>query len=140
MAKSVARLLLLAALAAALAGCFDDKPSQVNANLYPKDYKNEIIGTLRQSVFSKNETSSVADAFISEPALHAVGSGQLYVSCVRYTAHGTAFNVAANATRVAYFYGGHLNQLVPASADECAKAAYKPFPELDKVCVGTGCK
>ena len=52
--------------------------------------------------------------------------------CVRYTAHGTAYNMTANAERIAYFYGGHLNQLVEATKDECGKRAYKPFPELDK--------
>jgi hypothetical protein len=60
--------------------------------------------------------------------------------CVRYTAHGTAFNLSAEAERIGYFYGGHLNQLVPADNGECAKAAYKPFPELDQVCLGRGCK
>jgi hypothetical protein len=140
MAKSAASLLLLSALAMALAGCWGDKASQPVANVYPKDYKDEIIATLRKDVFSKNETTSVSDAFVSDPALQTTGNSQLYVTCVRYTAHGTAYNLAANATRIGYFYGGHLNQLVPASPDECAKAAYKPFPELDKVCIGTGCR
>jgi len=140
MEKSATNLLLLSALAATLAGCLGDKTAEPVANVYPKSYKDEIIFTLRNEVFAKNETASVSDAFVSDPVLQTTGNTQLYVTCVRYTAHGTAFNLAANATRIGYFYGGHLNQLVPASGDECAKAAYKPFPELDKVCVGRGCR
>jgi hypothetical protein len=140
MAKSAAGLFLLSALAMALAGCWGDKTAQPVANVYPKAYKDEIIATLRKEVFAKNETASVSDAFVSDPALQTTGNGQLYVTCVRYAAHGAGYNLTASATRIGYFYGGHLNQLVPASGDECAKAAYKPFPELDKVCAGTGCR
>ena len=140
MAKSAAGLFLLSALAMAFAACSGDKSAQPVANVYPKDYKNEIIGTLRKDVFAKNETASVSGAVIADPVLQTTGNTQLYVTCVRYTAHGTASDLTGNATRIGYFYGGHLNQLVPVSGDECAKAAYKPFPELDKVCAGTGCK
>lgn len=139
MIKSAASLFLLSALAAALAGCLNDKPEAV-ANIYPKDYKDEILGTLRKDVFDKNETTSVSNAFVSDPVLQTTGNSQLYVSCVRYTAHGTAYGISTNAARIGYFYGGHLNQLVPVREDECAKAAYKPFPELDNACIGTGCK
>ncbi len=47
--------------------------------------------------------------------------------------------MTANAERIAYFYGGHLNQLIEASKEQCGNAAYKPFPELEKVCLGKGC-
>ncbi len=140
MVKSAAGLFLLYALAAALAGCSDDKTAQPIANVYPKDYRREIIATLRKDVFTKNETTSVSGAFVSDPVLQTSGTTQLYVACVRYSAHGTAYNLTGNATRIGYFYGGHLNQLVPVSGDECVKAAYKPFPELDQVCLGKGCK
>jgi len=140
MAKCAASLFLLYALAMALAACSGDKSSQPLANIYPKDYKDEIVGTLRKDIFAKNETASVSDAFVSDPVLQTTGTTQLYVTCVRYTAHGTTADLTGNATRIGYFYGGHLNQLVPASGDECAKAAYKPFPELNRVCAGTGCK
>lgn len=139
MAKSAAGLVLLSALAMALAGCLGDKNSQPVANVYPKDYKNEIVATLRKDVFTKNDTTLVSGAFVSDPVLQTTGNSQLYVTCVRYTAHGTG-NLTGNATRIGYFYGGHLNQLVPVEGDECAKAAYKPFSELDKVCAGTGCR
>ena len=39
--------------------------------------------------------------------------------------------------RIAYFYGGHLNQLIEASKEQCGNAAYKPFPELEKLCLSS---
>lgn len=135
-----ASLFLVLAIALLLGGCPADKPPKVESNLYPKDYQAEIIATLKKDVFEKNDTVRVSNAFVSDPALRQVGKEQHYTACVRYTAHGTEYNLSANATRIAYFYGGHLNQLVPAGKDECANAAYKPFLKLDHVCLGKGCK
>ena len=41
--------------------------------------------------------------------------------------------------RIAYFYGGHLNQLVEATKEQCGNAAYQPFPELEKICLAVKC-
>ncbi len=139
MARNPARLILLAAAALLLAGCLDDKPDQVVVNVAPKDYKTEIVGSLKKGVFEKNDTIRVSNAFLSDPVLQPVGKQQLYVACVRYTAHGVYGDVG-NAVRVGYFFNGHLNQLVPDSQDQCRAAAYKPFPELNAVCLGKGCK
>jgi hypothetical protein len=138
MGRRAASLCLLSALVAALAACSSDsKPD--NTNLFPTDYKKEIIDTLKQ-LFASNDTARVSGAFISDPVLRPVGKDQLYTACVRYTAHGATQGEIGNAVRVAYFYGGHLNQLIAADKDQCGNAAYKPFPELDKYCVGTGCR
>jgi hypothetical protein len=139
MVKNAASFFLLSALTAALAACAPDKTPKVESNVMPTRYKDEIIETLKK-VFDSNDTTSVTNALISDPALRPVGSEQHYTVCVRYTAHGTAYNLTANAERIAYFYGGHLNQLVEASKEQCGNAAYQPFPELDKVCLGRGCK
>jgi hypothetical protein len=139
MGKRTASLWLLPALAVALAACSQDKVMTADPNLLPARYKDEIIDTLR-TVFDKNETQTVSNAMISDPALRPVGSEQRYAVCVRYTAHGTAYNLSANAERIAIFYGGHLNQLIEATKEQCGNAAYKPFPELNAVCLGKGCK
>ncbi|HZT24631.1 MAG TPA: hypothetical protein VFA57_02895 [Pseudolabrys sp.] len=139
MMRSATGVALLSALAALLGACAPDKVPKVESNAVPVKYKDEVITTLRV-LFDKNETASVTHAMITDPVLRPVGNEQHYAVCVRYTAHGTAFNLSAEAERIGYFYGGHLNQLVPADNGECAKAAYKPFPELDQVCLGRGCK
>jgi hypothetical protein len=41
--------------------------------------------------------------------------------------------------RMAIFYGGHLNQLIDATKDQCGNAAYRPFPELEKLCQAKKC-
>jgi len=138
MGRRAASLCLLSALALALAACSSDsKPD--NPNQFPTDYKKEIIETLKK-LFASNDTTRVSGAVVSDPVLRPVGKDQLYTACVRYTAHGATQGEIGNATRVAYFYAGHLNQLIAASQEQCGNAAYKPFPELNQFCVGTGCK
>jgi hypothetical protein len=41
--------------------------------------------------------------------------------------------------RIGFFYGGRLNQLVEATKEQCGNAAYKPFPELEKLCQARKC-
>ena len=138
MGKRAASLWLLSALAVALTACSQNKATTTDPNLLPTRYKDEIIDTLR-TLFDKNETERVTNAVISDLALRPVGSEQRYTVCVRYTAHGTVYNLAGNAERIAIFYGGHLTQLIEASKEQCGNAAYKPFPELNAVCLGKGC-
>ena len=142
MPRRAASFVLLCALAAALLGCSSDKPPPpptADSNAVPTRYKEEIIDTLKK-LFDKNDTGSVTGAMLSDPALEKVGGDQHYAACVRYTAHSTSDNMAANVERIAYFYGGHLNQLVETAPGQCRNAPYKPFPELDQVCLGKGCK
>ena len=40
---------------------------------------------------------------------------------------------------VLYYYGGRINQFIPATADQCRLANYKPFPELEKYCPSGKC-
>jgi hypothetical protein len=138
MGRRAVSLCLLSAFAMALAACSSDSKPE-NPNLFPTNYKKEIIDTLKK-LFQDNETIKVSGAFVSDPVLQPVGKEQLYTACVRYTAHGVTPGEIGNAVRIAYFYGGHLNQLIEASKDQCGNAAYKAFPELDKYCAGVGCK
>ena len=139
MGARASQLILLSIFAVALAACSHSTPKAVQPNLFPSDYRNEIVSTLK-NLFKKNETIRVTDAYISAPVLTQVGKTQLYSACVRYTAHGTSPGIVGTAIRIAYFYGGHLNQLIPATDDRCKTAAYQPFPELAKVCLGKGCQ
>ncbi len=83
--------------------------------------------------------TNVKDAFITDPALRAVGRGEHYSVCVRYNARNGANQYVGSKDRVAYFFGGHLNQLIDATPEQCGKAAYKPFPELEKLCYVKAC-
>jgi len=139
MARNTAGALLLSTLALALAACSSSGGDAVtaNPNVFPAQYKAEIIATLRP-LFAKNDTSSVTGAEISPPVLTPVDKDQRYSLCIHYTAHGGGGYTGAS-TRRAYFYAGHLNQLVPVSDDTCAGVAYQPFNELNRLCLGEAC-
>ena len=127
--------------ALALAGCgssdYLGKPKEVDPNVVPADYKNEIINTLKSVLI---DPTNIRDASISDPALAPVGKDQRYVVCVRLNSRGYHREYLGSKDRIAYFYGGHLNQLVDASKEQCGNAAYKPFPEAEKLCLGKSCE
>jgi hypothetical protein len=129
---------LIAALA--LAGCasgdYLGKPKD-EPNKVPTDYKNEIISTLKESLI---DPTNVKDAYISDPVLTPVGNDQRYTVCVRSNSRGYQREYLGSKDRIAFFYGGHLNQLVDATPEQCGKAIYKPFPELQKLCLGASCE
>jgi len=137
--------LLIAALAFALAGCssvsswFDSssKAPPVDPNAFPADYKKEIINTMLTLV---DEPPKVRDSFVTDPALRTAGAEQRYVVCVRTSARNASGQFEPPKDRIGYFYGGHLNQLVDATPEQCGNAAYKPFPELDHMCAGKSCE
>lgn len=127
---------LAAALAMALAACSTKAPEVVDPNLFPTNYKNEILDTLTHSL---DDPTNVHDAFISDPVLTPIGTNQRYTVCVRFNARDLSRQYVGSKDRVAYFYGGRINQLVEATPEQCGNAAYKPFPELEKLCLAKKC-
>lgn len=129
---------LVVVLAAGLAACSDSSSKiEENPNVVPTNYKQEILDTMAKAL---DDPTNVKDAFISDPALAPVGTGQRYVVCVRYNARDLARRYVGSRDRIAYFYGGHLNQLVDATPAQCGNAAYKPFPDLEKLCLARKCE
>jgi hypothetical protein len=120
----------------ALAACGGGKVPEVEPNIVPANFRQEILDTLRTTL---DDPTNVRDAFISDPVITPVGNDQRYTACVRYNARDLNRTYVGNKERIAYFFGGHLNQLVEADKGQCAKAAYKPFPELEKLCFASKC-
>jgi hypothetical protein len=123
--------LLMAVIAGALAACTSSKEVPVDPNLFPTDYKKDILDLLSNTLI---DPTNIRDAFITDPALTPIGNDQRYTVCVRYSARDASRQYVGSTDRIAYFYGGHLNQFVEPTSGQCAKAPYKPFPELEKMC------
>ena len=139
MSRNAMRASLLSGLAAlALAACSSDsKKAEPDPNTLPINYKQEIIDTLTRML---DDPTNVRDAFISEPVLRTAGKDQRYVVCVRANARNINRDYAGSKDRIAYFFGGHLNQMIDATKEQCGNVPYKPFPELEKLCLGDKCE
>jgi hypothetical protein len=142
MASEKARILAVVAagmMALAMAACsFSSKDAEPDANIFPKDYKLELMNTLQREL---EDPTNIRDAFISEPFLTTASREQRYAVCVRSNSRNINRTYTGAKDRIGYFYAGHLNQLIEATADQCAKVAYKPWPELQNICFSEkGCK
>ena len=141
MTKIALRLFLVHVAAVALTGCgsseYLGKPKEVDPNIFPAKYKDEIVFNLKNSLI---DPTNVKDAFISEPVLAPGSKDQRYTVCIRSNSRGYQREYLGSKDRIAYFYGGHLNQLIDAKPEQCANANYKPFPELQKLCMGASCE
>lgn len=142
--STTCRLLSLA-LGLALAACSSTpewlgggkQEAPVDPNLFPSDYRKEILDTM-QALLS--DPSGIRDAGITDPELRIAGTAQRYAVCVRANVRDASGRYTGPKDRIAFFYGGHLNQLVDATPEQCGKAAYKPFPELERLCAGKSCE
>ncbi|HKS87666.1 MAG TPA: hypothetical protein VJR71_19480 [Pseudolabrys sp.] len=124
-------------LTAALVACSSSsKAPEENPNQFPADYKNEILVTMTSLL---DDPTNIRDAFATDPMLRQVGTSQRYVVCIRSDSRNAAKHYTGSKDRIAYFYDGHLNQLVDATKDQCGNAPYKPFPELEKLCQAKKC-
>ena len=138
MVRRIANLCLLSTVALLLVNCSSSKKAEPeeNPNVLPSNYKAEILATMTTSL---EDPTNVRDAYISEPVLRRAGNDERYVVCVRSDSRDASRVYTGSKDRIAYFYGGHLNQLVEATKEQCGNAAYKPFPELEKLCQAKKC-
>jgi len=138
MMKIAASACLLSVLAVGLTGCSGSgsKQPEENPNVFPADYKNEILLTMTSTL---DDPTNVRGAFISEPALRQAGKEERYVVCVRSDSRNANKQYTGSMDRIGYFYAGHVNQLIDATKEQCGNAAYKPFPELEKLCQAKKC-
>ena len=137
MTRRVTNPCLLAALALAVAACSSDKKeTEENPNVFPGDYKNEILTTMTTML---DDPTNVRNAYISDPILRAAGKVERYIVCVRSDSRDVSRQYSGSKDRIAIFYSGHLNQLIDATKEQCGNAAYKPFPELEHLCQAKKC-
>jgi hypothetical protein len=137
MATRATSLCLLSVFALAAAGCSSSgKAPEENPNVFPSNYKNEILTTMMTML---DDPTNVRGAYISDPVVTPVGKDGRYTVCVRSDSRDAYKQYTGSKDRIGFFYGGHLNQLVDATKEQCGNAAYKPFPELEKLCQARKC-
>jgi hypothetical protein len=142
MTSGKTRILAVAAgmmVALATAACSSsNKDAEPDPNIMPKDYKLEMMNTLQREL---DDPTNIRDAFISDPFLTTASREQRYAVCVRSNSRDVTRTYTGAKDRIGYFYAGHLNQLIEAKEGQCAKVAYKPWPELQNICLSEkGCK
>ena len=120
------RLAAIALLGALLAAC-GYKAVDVK-HIAPTNYRDQIALMLAHAL---PDPVGIRDATVGDPM--RIGEGPYYV-CLRYRMRGSQPKEQA-----AFFFNGQVNQLVDATPELCGKAAYKPYPELEKLCQGTKC-
>lgn len=98
-------------------------------NVYPGNYRAEILAFLRTYL---NDPTDVHGAMASPPVLEPRGLGNRYQSCVRYDSAKDVRAGTPGRDHLVIFAGGKLEGFLDAK-EECAKAAYEPFPELEKL-------
>jgi hypothetical protein len=121
------------AAALALSACssfIPDKEKPVEENLYPKNYKAAILDRLRAQL---PDTKGIRGAFLAEPVLKPRDAITRYIACIRFDAKDERGQYQGNKEFAAFFFGGELTQIVDATRAVCDKAAYQPFPELERL-------
>ena len=137
MVKIAANACLFSVFAISLIGCSSSsKQPEENPNEFPANYKNEIMLTMTSML---DDPTNIRGAFISEPVLRRAGKEERYVICVRSDSRDVNRQYTGSKDRIGYFYAGHLTQLIDATKEQCGNAAYKPFPELEKLCQAKKC-
>jgi hypothetical protein len=129
----------LAVAAVGLGACssLEGKGPEPNPNIFPTQYRQEIITTLTTTL---DDPTGIKQASISDPVLRAAGQDQRYAVCMRFDSRDQQGRYTGLTERIAYFYAGHINQIVTTrTPDQCAGAAYKPWPELEKYCLTKNC-
>lgn len=99
-------------------------------NFAPVNYKPDIQAFLRTYL---NDPTKIRGAFISEPALMQIGGVQRYVSCLKFNARKSNGEYEGSKDRLVLFLSGRLDTMVMAKPDQCAKAVYQPFPEIERL-------
>jgi hypothetical protein len=124
-----------AVAAAASSGCGTDHAREMReerAAVFPANYRTELIAFMKTYL---NDPTNVRDAYIAEPTMKPFGAQDRYVVCVRYNARNTDGRYIGSKDGMALFDGGRFDRMIDQFnsrvVNQCADAAYKPFPELE---------
>jgi hypothetical protein len=98
--------------------------------LWTATYKADIVALMRTYL---NDPTGVRDAFVSEPTLRTLENVDRYTVCLRYTARKGGGQYAASKDSLVLFRDGRLDRIIDNAREACKDAAYRPFPELERL-------
>jgi hypothetical protein len=132
------RAAAIALLAFAVSGCtFGDRENLSYAaneaaadQVYPENYRTELLAFMKTYL---NDPRGVREAKIADPDKKTVGGRQRYVVCLRYNARESDGGYPGTKDRAVLFANGRLDRVMEDGSEFCAKAAYNPFPEMEKL-------
>jgi hypothetical protein len=99
-------------------------------NVYPANYKAEILAAMHAYL---NDPTGIRDAGLSEPMIKSVGSDNRFLVCVRFNGKRRGSEYAGVKDVGALFIAGRFDRFIESAREQCAGAAYAPFPELGKL-------
>ncbi len=67
------------------------------------------------------------------PVALPMPSTQRYMVCLRFNAKDSTGKYQGSRDYMVAFLSGRLDTIVPARREQCAKAEWQPFPELEKL-------
>jgi len=110
-----------------LAGCTANKADDPtipkgDPNLVPPDYRAKLAMYLNTVLLTREDFKG---ALISQPMLKPVGSSQRMVVCLLFPSRNPPKD------KVVIWFAGTITQFIDAKPEQCADAAYQPFPELE---------
>jgi hypothetical protein len=122
---------LLLSLIFTLGACGHDLvPDSDGINVYPTNYKSEILAAMHAYL---NNPTGIRDAAISEPTIKSFGTVNRYVACLRFTPKKNVSEYGAPREIAAVFLGGRLDRFVDLPKTECTGVTYATFPELQNL-------
>ena len=126
--------LLSVLLAFGVAGCNAEWAKSYDRNkaaytTAPASYRADIVAFMRTYL---NDPVGIRDAAVSEPEIKSFDSTDRYVACLRYNARKGG-GYAGPRDSLVLFLDGRLDRVVDNAREFCKNAAYKPFPELERL-------
>jgi hypothetical protein len=142
--QSILACVVAAALAAPLADCAgiregrDRAEREQFANVYPDNYKTELLAFLRTYL---NDPTNVRDAYVAAPELKTVGAQKRYAVCIRFDARNSEGRYTGSKEGLALYSRGRFEQFLEPPRDQssdpvreqCKGASYQRFPELESL-------
>lgn len=125
---------MVLALAACASSLDDDTSAYIarsrSRQVAPADYTRQLLEFMRSYL---NDPTGVRNASIADPALMTIEGYDRYAVCLRYDARNLSGRYSGISDRLAIFTDGRFDRLIERAKDQCSRAAYRPFHELEQL-------